>query len=63
MENESNGDTNRNWYAWNGPQRLGKEAGRVGNRKTSRNLLNYSIVKTVQNTEKSPGDLSRPAVT
>ena len=38
-------------------QRLGKRARRVGNRKTSRDQPNYSIIKIDQNTEKSSGDL------
>ena len=40
-----------------------KRDGGVGNRRTTRDLLNYSIVEASQNTEKSPGDLRRPAVT
>ena len=56
-EHEGNGDTNCNWRTWNDLQRLGKRAGRVRNRTTNRNYLNYSIVDISQNTEKSPGDL------
>ena len=40
-----------------------KGAGRVGNRKTSRDYVNYTITEIDQNTEKSPGDLTRVAVT
>ena len=40
-----------------------KGAGRVGNWKTSRNHLNYSIVKIGQNLEKSLGDQRKLAVT
>ena len=40
-----------------------KGAGRVGNRRTSRNHPNDGIVKVGQNTEKSPGDLRRLEVT
>ena len=32
MEHESDGDTNPKWSTRNDPQRLDKEAGRVGNR-------------------------------
>ena len=42
---------------------IGKGTGRVENRKTNRDRPNYSIVKIGQNTEKSPGDLRRLAVT
>ena len=38
---------------------LGKRAGGVANRKTSRVNSNYRIVEVGQNTEKSPGDLRR----
>ena len=47
----------------NNPQRLGKRAGRVGNRKMSGDHPNYSIVKIGLNTQKTPGDLRRLAVT
>ena len=49
----SNGDTNCNWCTWNGTQRLGKGAGRVGNRRISRDHHNSCIVQISQNTEKS----------
>ena len=38
-------------------QRVRKGTGKCGNKKTSRDLLNYSIIKINHNTEKSPGDL------
>ena len=59
---EGNSDTNWNLCTWNNPKSLAKGAGRVGNRRTSQDHLNYSIVKITQNTEKSPGDLRRLAV-
>ena len=37
--------------------------GRLGSWRTSGNHLNYSIIENGQNTEKSPGDLRRLAVT
>ena len=43
-------------------QRLGKETGRLRNLRTSRGLPDYGIIKIGQNTEKSPGDLRRPAI-
>ena len=63
MEHESNGDTNCNWHTWNGPQRFGKGVGRVRNWGTNQDYPNNSLVKICQNTEKSPGDLKRLAVT
>ena len=63
MEHVGNGDTNCNWHTWNGPQRFGKESGRSGNRRSSQDRPNYSNAKSDQNTEKSPGDLTRHAVT
>ena len=61
--NRDGSDTNCNWYTWNDPQRLGKGAGEVRNRRMSRDHLNYGIVEGNQNTEKSPGDSRRLAVT
>ena len=37
------------------PQRLGKGAGRVRNRRPKRDYLDYNTVKIRENTEKSPG--------
>ena len=44
-------------------QRIGTWTGGLGNKRTSRDHPNYSIVEIGQNTEKSPGDLTRLAVT
>ena len=63
VEHKRNSDTNSNWCTWNGPERFGKGAGSVENRKTSRDHPNYDRVNTGQNTEKSPGDLRRLAAT
>ena len=41
---------------------LGRGYGRVGNRRKTGNHPNYCIVKTNQNTEKSPGYMRRLAV-
>ena len=62
MDYDGNGDINYNWCAWNRPQR-NKGISRVGNLRMNRDLSNYNIVKIVQNTEKSSGDLKRLAVT
>ena len=42
--------------------KLGKWTGRVRNRRASRDHSNYSIGKSDENTEKSPGDLRRLAI-
>ena len=57
MKYEDDGDTNCNCCTRNDLQRLGERAERVGNRWTSREHPNYSIVKIAQNTEKCPGNL------
>ena len=40
-----------------------KRTGGLGNKKTGRDYPDYNIVEIGQNTTKSPGDLSRLAVT
>ena len=40
-----------------------KGTGRLGNKRTSGDHPDYGIIKIGQNTEKSPGDWSRLAVT
>ena len=62
VEHESDGDTNCNWCAQNNLQRIYRETGRVWNR-TNGDYLDYNIIKFGQNTEKSPGDFRRFAVT
>ena len=62
MEHEGDGDTNCKWCARNNPQWIGALTGRLGNKRTSANYLNDGI-KIGRNTEKSPGDLRRLAVT
>ena len=43
--------------------RINKRTGRFGNQRKSRDYLNYYLIGIAQNTEKSPGDLRRRAVT
>ena len=62
MKHEDDGVTNCNWRASNRPQKLGKEARRVGNWRMNQDYINYSILGIGQNTEKSPRDLMRFAV-
>ena len=56
-------DTNCKWCTWNSLQRLGKETGRIENQRKNQDHLDYSIVEVSQNTQKSPRDLKRLAVT
>ena len=63
MEHESDGDTNCNWCSKYSHQRIGTGTGGHGNKRTSRDHSNYNIIKNSQNTEKSPRDSRRLAVT
>ena len=49
---------NCNWCAQYSHQRIGTETGGHGNKRTSIDHLNYSIIKIGQNTEKSPEETS-----
>ena len=60
VEYEGDYDTNCCWWAWNGPQKLGKKS---RNLSKNRNHPNHSIVKIGLNSEKSFRDLKRLAVT
>ena len=60
---ESDSDTNCNWCSWYNHQRFGKMTRWHGNKRMGGDNSNYSIVEIGQNTEKSPGDLKRLAVT
>ena len=63
IEHEGDNYTNRDWYFLYSHQRIIKATGGVGNRMTSGNYPHYYIIKNGLNTEKSPGDMKRPAVT
>ena len=63
VKRESDGDTNCNWCSWYSHQKTGTESRGVGNNRMNKDHLNYSIIEKGQNTEKSPGDLKRLAVT
>ena len=63
MEHEGDDDTNCKWCAHNNPRKFGKGTRTLRNKRTSKDHPNYSMVKIVQNTEKSPGDMRRLAVT
>ena len=62
-EEDVDGDTNGNWCTWNDPQKIRKETEKLGNKRTSRDHPDYSIINIGQYTEKSPGDLRRLDVT
>ena len=63
MVHKIDSDTNRNWSAGYTHQRIGTGTGGLGNKRTSGDHPNDSIKKIDQNTEKSPGDLRRLAIT
>ena len=46
-----------------GPHKIGTRIGGLGNNGTRGGCPNYSIIENGQNTEKSPGDIRRLAVT
>ena len=55
--------TNRYWCFWYSNQRIIKGTEELGLRSTSGDHPNYNIIENGQNTEKSPGDLRKLAVT
>ena len=63
VEHESDGDTNCNWCSWYSHQRIATRIGGFGNSRTSGDHPNYCIIELGQNTEKSPENLRRLAVT
>ena len=63
MERENDSYNNSHWYSWFSRQRIDKSTRGFGNKRTNGDNPNYSIAKIGQNTEKSPGYLSKIAVT
>ena len=63
MEHESDDYTNYNWCSWYCHQRIGTKIGGFGNKKTNGDHLNKCIIEIGQNSEKSPIDLRKLAVT
>ena len=63
MEHEGGNDTSCKWRTWNDPQRIGKGTGKLRNQRASREHPDYCIIKISHDTEKSPGNLRRLAVT
>ena len=63
MEHAGDNYTNCNWCVWNCNKRITKGTGGLGNWQKGGDHPNDSIIKNGQNTEKSPEDLRRLAVT
>ena len=63
VEHESNDYTNCNWCSWYNHQSIDTRTRRLGNKRTSVDHPNYCIFEIGQNTEKSPRELKRLAVT
>ena len=63
MEHESNVYTNCDWCSWYSQQKIDTMTGGFGKKKTSGDHPNYYIIGNGQNTENSPGDLWKLAVT
>ena len=60
---EGDGDMNCNRCTRSSHQKIDKATGRLGNKRRRGEHPDYSIIKIRQNTEKSPGDLRKLAVT
>ena len=60
MDHDTDGNTDCSCY---NPKLIGTDTGRLENKRTSRDHNDNSIIKIGQNTEKSPGDLRRLAIT
>ncbi len=59
MENERDSNPTCNLYTRYSHERIGIATGRLGNKRTSGDHPNYSIIENGQNTQKSPGDMKR----
>ena len=62
-EHESDSDINCDWCFPYGHQGTGTGTGGLVNKSSSEDHPDYSIIKIAKDTEKSPGDLRRLAVT
>ena len=63
MEHERSNYTNCDWCFWHGNKMTIKRPGRFGIWRPSGDHPKNSIIESGQNTEKSPGDLRRLAIT
>ena len=43
MDYECDGDTDCNWCTWNNPQNIDKRPGKLGNKRTRGDHLDYNI--------------------
>ena len=48
IDDESDGDTNYNWFSWYSQQRIGTRDGRLGNKRLCKDDPEYSIVEIGQ---------------
>ena len=62
MELEGDNYTSCDWCFWYSNLRIIKGTVGLGSKRTRGDHPKYSIIENVQNTEKSPGDLRRLAV-
>ena len=58
----ADGNTSDSWCIWNSPQRPGNETGGTGAQRKNRDYPDQSIDKIDKNTQKSPGDRRRQAL-
>ena len=58
-----NSDTNCGWSTWDNLQRIGTGITKLGNKKTSRDHPDKSILRSARMPRRVPGDLKRLAVT
>ena len=63
MEHKGESDTNCSLCVQNSSQEPEERTGGIGNQRKNRDYPDYSIAEIGQNTQKSPGDLRRLAVT
>ena len=63
VEHKSDVYTNCNWCSWYRHQMIKKGTRGLGKKRRSGDHPNYCIIKIGQNTEKSPGELRKLAVT
>ena len=62
VKHECDSDSNCSLYIWNGPQRNGKRFGTAENLRMNRDNSDERVVGISLNSEKSPADLKRLAV-
>ena len=63
MEYESDDCTNFDWCSWHSNEMIIKGPGGLGGWRSNGDYPNDSIIENSHNTEESPGDLRRLAVT